>query len=45
VRSRGRSNVDFLRLACNARRKAQGKAEMDPLEFYAFLSPKARGSR
>lgn len=36
----GVSNVDFLRLACNARRKALGKPEMDPLEFYAFLTPK-----
>jgi Fe-S cluster assembly ATP-binding protein len=36
----GVSNTDFLRLACNARRKAQGKPELDPLEFYAFLTPK-----
>ena len=40
--ARPRSNTDFLRLACNARRKAQGKPELDPLEFYAFLSPKVR---
>eukprot|EP00270_Netrium_digitus_P003098 TRINITY_DN1351_c0_g1_i2.p1 TRINITY_DN1351_c0_g1~~TRINITY_DN1351_c0_g1_i2.p1 ORF type:complete len:343 (+),score=81.59 TRINITY_DN1351_c0_g1_i2:41-1069(+) len=36
----GVSNVDFLRMACNARRKAQGLEELDPLEFYGFLSPK-----
>jgi len=36
----GVNNVDFLRMACNARRKAQGQDEMDPLEFYSFLSPK-----
>jgi len=34
------NNVDFLRLACNARRKAKGEPELDPLEFYAYLSPK-----
>lgn len=36
----GVSNVDFLRMACNARRKARGEAEMDPLEFYGFVAPK-----
>lgn len=36
----GVSNTDFLRMACNARRKALGQPEMDPLEFYAFLTPK-----
>ncbi|GMH38820.1 hypothetical protein BSKO_06718 [Bryopsis sp. KO-2023] len=36
----GVNNVDFLRMACNARRKAKGLAELDPLEFYGFLSPK-----
>eukprot|EP00963_Diacronema_lutheri_P013306 scaffold2630_cov350-Pavlova_lutheri.AAC.12 len=36
----GVSNTDFLRMACNARRKALGKPEMDPLEFYAYLTPK-----
>ena len=36
----GVNNVDFLRLACNARRKAKGEAELDPLEFYAYLTPK-----
>lgn len=42
----GVSNVDFLRMACNARRKALGQAELDPLEFYAHVIPKVRpGSR
>lgn len=36
----GVSNVDFLRMACNSRRKAQGKNELDPLEFYAYIVPK-----
>lgn len=36
----GVSNVDFLRMACNARRKAKGEAELDPLEFYAHVVPK-----
>lgn len=36
----GVNNVDFLRMACNARRKAKGLPELDPLEFYGFLSPK-----
>eukprot|EP00210_Caulerpa_lentillifera_P003534 g3371.t1 len=36
----GVNNVDFLRLACNARRKAKGETELDPLEFYAYLTPK-----
>jgi len=36
----GVSNTDFLRLMCNERRKAQGKEELDPLEFYGFLTPK-----
>lgn len=38
----GVSNVDFLRMACNARRKALGQAELDPLEFYAHVVPKVR---
>lgn len=38
----GVSNVDFLRMACNARRKATGQAELDPLEFYAHVVPKVR---
>lgn len=36
----GVSNVDFLRLSCNSRRKAQGKDELDPLEFYSYIMPK-----
>lgn len=36
----GVSNIDFLRLACNARRKAKGEAELDPIEFYGYLMPK-----
>ncbi|PNH05902.1 ABC transporter I family member 6, chloroplastic [Tetrabaena socialis] len=36
----GVSNVDFLRMACNARRKSRGQAELDPLEFYAYVMPK-----
>ena len=36
----GVANADFLRLACNARRKARGQAELDPIEFYGFLTPK-----
>ena len=38
----GVSNIDFLRIATNARRKAQGQSELDPLEFYAFVMPKVR---
>lgn len=38
----GVSNVDFLRMACNARRKALGQTEFDPLEFYAHVIPKVR---
>lgn len=34
------SNIDFLRIATNARRKAQGLSEFDPLEFYAHVMPK-----
>eukprot|EP01023_Acetabularia_acetabulum_P065848 TRINITY_DN8770_c0_g2_i2.p1 TRINITY_DN8770_c0_g2~~TRINITY_DN8770_c0_g2_i2.p1 ORF type:complete len:270 (-),score=57.25 TRINITY_DN8770_c0_g2_i2:1005-1814(-) len=36
----GVSNIDFLRMACNARRKALGQPELDPLEFYGFVTPK-----
>jgi hypothetical protein len=36
------SNTDFLRAACNARRKSLGQPEFDPLEFYAYLVPKVR---
>jgi Fe-S cluster assembly ATP-binding protein len=36
----GVSNIDFLRIATNARRKARGESELDPLEFYAHVMPK-----
>ena len=36
----GVSNTDFLRMMCNERRKARGEEEMDPLEFYGYLTPK-----
>eukprot|EP00803_Ostreobium_quekettii_P006855 evm.model.scf_3453.1 EVM.evm.TU.scf_3453.1 scf_3453:1485-4501(-) len=36
----GVNNVDFLRMACNARQKARGLPEMDPLEFYGYVAPK-----
>lgn len=36
----GVSNIDFLRVATNARRRAAGQDEMDPLEFYSFVMPK-----
>eukprot|EP00884_Botryococcus_braunii_P018272 jgi/Botrbrau1/5128/Bobra.0128s0036.1 len=36
----GVSNTDFLRLACNARRKELGEPELDPIEFYGYLAPK-----
>ena len=36
----GVSNADFLRLSCNARRKYQGQDELDPLEFFVFITQK-----
>ncbi|XP_024403756.1 ABC transporter I family member 6, chloroplastic-like isoform X2 [Physcomitrium patens] len=36
----GVSNMDFLRMACNARRKAQNLEELGPLEFYGFVAEK-----
>ncbi|KAK2077817.1 hypothetical protein QBZ16_004665 [Prototheca wickerhamii] len=36
----GVANIDFLRMATNARRKALGQPELDPLEFYAFVMPR-----
>lgn len=36
----GVSNTEFLQMACNARRAALGLPEMEPLEFYSFLTPK-----
>lgn len=41
----GVSNVDFLRLACNSRRKSKGLPELDPLEFYAYIVPKVMSIR
>ena len=38
----GVNNVDFLRMAANARRKAQGLDEFEPLDFYMHLTPKVR---
>lgn len=35
----GVNNTDFLRLACNSRRKALGQPEFDPLEFYGHVAP------
>lgn len=36
----GVSNLDFLRLSNNARRKFQGLKELDPLEFFEFITSK-----
>ena len=36
----GVSNADFLRLSCNARRRYQGLDELDPLEFFEFITKK-----
>lgn len=36
----GVSNMDFLRMACNARRNARGLEELGPLEFYGFVAEK-----
>ena len=36
----GVSNTDFLRMAYNAKAKANGNEELDPLEFYGELMPK-----
>nr|QKY14921.1 Fe\-S cluster assembly ATP-binding protein (HCF) [Polytomella parva] len=36
----GVSNIDFLRMAYNAKSKASGGKELDPLEFYAYIMPK-----
>ena len=36
----GVSNAEFLRLSANARRMALGVPELDPLEFYGFITPK-----
>ncbi|XVE68548.1 hypothetical protein DITRI_Ditri09bG0076700 [Diplodiscus trichospermus] len=36
----GVSNIDFLNMAYNARRKKLGMPELGPLEFYGYISPK-----
>ena len=36
----GVSNADFLRLAYNARQKAKGLKELEPLEFFEFVHSK-----
>eukprot|EP00892_Ulva_mutabilis_P009066 jgi/Ulvmu1/6531/UM003_0164.1 len=36
----GVNNVDFLRMAANARRKSLGEPELEPLEFYMHVQPK-----
>lgn len=36
----GVSNMDFLNMAYNARRRKLGQPELGPLEFYAYLSSK-----
>lgn len=41
----GVSNIDFLRVATNARRQALDQPELDPLEFYAYVSPKLESLR
>jgi len=36
----GVNNAEFLRMACNARRKEKGLEEMDPFDFQEFLKDK-----
>jgi Fe-S cluster assembly ATP-binding protein len=36
----GVSNIDFLQMAYNARRRKLGLEELDPLQFYAYVMPK-----
>lgn len=36
----GVSNMDFLLMACNARRVKRGEPAFSPIEFFGFLSPK-----
>ena len=36
----GVSNIDFLRLAVNSKRRSRSETEMDPLEFYGYVTPK-----
>ncbi|KAL3521336.1 hypothetical protein ACH5RR_019485 [Cinchona calisaya] len=36
----GVSNIDFLNMAYNARRRKLGQPELGPIEFYGYVSPK-----
>lgn len=36
----GVSNIDFLQMAYNARRRKLGQPELSPIEFYGYISPK-----
>lgn len=36
----GVSNIDFLNMAYNARRRKLGLSELGPIEFYAYIFPK-----
>lgn len=36
----GVSNIDFLQMAYNARRRKLGLEELDPLKFYSYIMPK-----
>jgi len=38
----GVNNLDFLRLAFNAKLKYQGKQELDPLDFFEFITKKVK---
>lgn len=40
----GVSNIDFLRLAVNSKRKSKNLPEMDPLEFYGFVTVSLKNS-
>ncbi|CAI9774947.1 unnamed protein product [Fraxinus pennsylvanica] len=36
----GVSNIDFLNMAYNARRRKLGQPELGPIEFYGYIAPK-----
>ena len=38
----GVNNLDFLRLAFNAKLRYQGKKELDPLDFFEFINEKVK---
>ena len=38
----GVSNEDFLRLAFNSKMKAEGKNELDPIEFFSYITEKLK---